>query len=312
MSSSTSIERAILRLANTHDGLVPRQLLERGGISRAAIARRISSGLLVPVLPGVVCVAGTDVTPLRRARAAALIVPGSWVSHTSAAIFWGAEIGPIDLRPEICAEHNRRTRLPAIRSHRVVVPVAPTDRAHSCGVSISRPALCVVELASVLPDNQLELALDSLLHRKKVSTRAIRETLVRRAVAGGPSRFLNQLLDDRDHGFGIVRSWLEQQSGAVLAKAGIRAPVRNYWVNLPSGKRCLDSAWPNVRVAVEDDSWTYHANPGDWGRTRVRDRELQAAGWLIVPCVVADTRSPAMFIEHVRATLDLRRGSGHL
>ena len=68
-------------------------------------------------------------------------------------------------------------------------------------------------------------------------------------------------------------------------------------------KRVLDIAWPEVCVGVEGDSWQYHESPGDWGRTRTRDRALQALGWLIIPCVVADTHSPSAFIEALRSTL---------
>lgn len=135
-----------------------------------------------------------------------------------------------------------------------------------------------------------------------VTVKRVRQQLYRH-MGGRGSVGLARLLKDRANGFGITRSWLEQEAERVIQRAGLPRPVRNFAVPIGKRKRVLDLAWPDVRVGVEGDSWQHHESPGDWGH--IRDRGLQASGWLIVPCVVADTRAPLDFIEMLRETLAL-------
>jgi hypothetical protein len=301
VSSTEFIDQAVQRIARRHDGLVPVGSLHASGVSDATINRRRASGLLVPVSSGVCALPATVLTPVRRALAVALVTPDAWISHRSAAAAVGLAIPRELVVAEITTPSVRRVRVPAVHGHRSHEALHERDRQWFAGAVVSRPAVVMVELAAVLAIAAVELVLDDALQKRRVTTSSVRAALDRRAPHGRGVAGLRGLLDDRDHGLGIVRSWLEQQTRSILRFSGLPEPVRNYEVTgLRGRRRIIDLAWPRLRLGIEADSWEHHSNPGDWGQTRVRDRELRAAGWTIVPCVVADTRQPEDFLEAVR------------
>jgi hypothetical protein len=72
-----------------HGNITHAQLIELG-LTRSAIARRVSNGRLYRVHPGVYAVGRPPTTPLERASAAALACgPGASLSHASAMTLWG-------------------------------------------------------------------------------------------------------------------------------------------------------------------------------------------------------------------------------
>lgn len=305
MTSSLHIDRLIADLARMHHGLVPHGVLLQAGVERSAITRRLDHGTLVPVLRGVSAVRCDAVSAVQWAIAAALMNPDVIVSHRAAAALWKAPITDDRVVAEVSVVGQRRLRFEALTCHRSQVDFATGDRRWMHGVRVSSPTRNVIELASVLMIDELELILDHYVHERLSTVERVGAALDRwhRGSRGLPG--LARLIDDRLNGAGIVRSWLEQGARRVLRRAGLPEPVRNYEIRVNGRKRVLDLAWPDVCVGVEADSWKYHSKPADWGRTRTRDRALLAAGWHIVPCVVADTRSPAEFVEALRATMRL-------
>ncbi len=309
MSSRSAVDREIVALARIHGGLIPHATLLQTHVDTETIARRHRSGLLTPVLRGVSLLSSTgEVTVHHRAVAAALAVSGAVVSHRSAALLRGAPIGDVFLS-DISMEADTRARLPGVRSFRSVSPFELGDTSWLSGVRVSAPSRNVLELGAVCDIDRLEVVLDYYLQQRATTLLRVRRTLERWR-GGRNIRALTNLLNDREHGSGMVRSWLEGQAVRVLGRAGIEPPVRNYSIRLPNGRRrTLDLAWPALRVVVEVESWAHHSNPGDWGRTRTRDRDLQMAGWIVVPCVVADTRRPDAFLAALRAALDTARAA---
>jgi very-short-patch-repair endonuclease len=45
----------------------------------------------------------------------------------------------------------------------------------------------------------------------------------------------------------------------------------------------LDFAYPEVMLAIEADSFVWHATLADWQRDRARNGELVELGWSILP-----------------------------
>ncbi len=305
MATPTEIDQIIARLAADQFGLVPHQTLKHlRHISDKAISRRRSSGLLVPVITGVSALsAPSPPSPEQVALAAALIVDKAVVSHRSAAVLWGvlrsSTVAEITLPSEL------RCRLSGLQVHRSRIPWTPSDTRWKYNAKVSAPERNLVELAATVEADELEGILDSYVHERLTTLTRIASTRARWTRAKGTTT-LDRLLEDRLNGMGITRSWLERKAAKVLRSAGIPEPVRNHPVTVAGRQRFLDLAWPLMKIGVEADSWKHHANPRDWGRTRTRDRQLQAAGWIIVPCVVADTRSPEEFVRSIRSTLESR------
>jgi very-short-patch-repair endonuclease len=53
---------------------------------------------------------------------------------------------------------------------------------------------------------------------------------------------------------------------------------------LLGGRRAyLDFAWPELRLAIEANSYRHHASRRDWSRDHVRNNAVIALGWRILP-----------------------------
>jgi hypothetical protein len=298
--ATLSLDRLIAELAARYDGLIPTTDLYDAGHCREAVANRVKVNSLGQVFPGVRRLGNIELTPTRRAMAAALVLPNSWVSHTSALAIHGATLRPTSIQAEISCPTQCRPR--DVRAHRHPV-LRSANRGFHHEIAVSRPWWAVIESASVLGDDDLAVAMDSLIQSKMASLKRLQSAHEEARWYRGRAT-VTQLLDDRVNGQGIVRSFLEQDLSRLLKRQKLRPPIRNFEVRLADGKkRVIDTAWPEVRVGLEAQSWKHHSNSTDWGRTMVRDRRLTAIGWTILPVVVADTRDPTSLLDDLRPLL---------
>jgi hypothetical protein len=298
-SSPSSIDRLIIRLASERNGLVPTALLRAERVSFRAIARRVATGQLVEVVPGVRALGNVEIDSLQRAVAACLTNDSAHVSHTSALAFYKATL-KTDHGAHVSNE--KLIRLPNVVAHRITSP-ANRDVIRRYEVNISRPWLALVESASLLDEDELAVAMDSLVQSKDTSLKRISKCADEIGWFNG-RKALVRLLEDRINGAGLVRSFLEQDLDKVLRKARLPVGVRNHRIVLPNGQRReLDRAWPHLRVGLEAHSWKYHSNTFAWGKTMTRDRGLTSFGWKILPVVVEDTRNPTSLVRDIRLSL---------
>jgi hypothetical protein len=293
-----SVVARLARVANQHDGLLPVSHLGVVGVDRSVITRRVQANSLVLVTQSTYGAFTTTLTPLQRAQINVGNTPGSWVSHTAAAAHHGIPVP--EVHADISMKIPAKVRVSGVRTHRMKVMPDSQDLAFVNNVLISRPERCLTELAEVLVERRLELALDHCLHRKLTTTARVRSAMARRGTFRGCGR-LRRLLDDREDGQGMVRSWLEQDLRKVVRNAGLPAIVCNFHVE--ELDRWIDGAWPALRLGLEAESWEHHDSPTDWGRTMIRGRGLTASGWTILPVVVADVRNPKPLIADIRATM---------
>jgi very-short-patch-repair endonuclease len=85
--------------------------------------------------------------------------------------------------------------------------------------------------------------------------------------------------------------------------------VPQYRVLLPDGSEVfLDFAYPEVKLAIEADSYLWHASLASWQRDRARNGELVAIGWSILP-ITYDLvmRNAAEVARRVGAAIEIRR-----
>ncbi len=299
--SSHRIDRLIAQLASEHDGLVPLAPLYEAQVDSQSITRRCQSGLLLPVSRGVRRIAQTELTLVRRSVAAVLVSQASWVSHTAALVAYGALLKSTSQAAHISSCHQ--VRITGVRAHRSLSQLPNGDRTRMFGVAFARPWRAIVESAAVLEPGELAVAMDSLVQAKLASfQRIVRCANAAGSFGGRP--VLMELLDERVQGHGLVRSFLEQDLNRLLRRARLPLPIRNFVFTLPSGKRrVIDTGWPPLRIGIEAHSWQFHSNPTDWGATMIRDRELTASGWTILPVVVADTKNPERLLGELRTLL---------
>ncbi len=89
MTQKLPLDRLIGELARRYDGLIPTRDLYDAGHCCEAVGNRARVNSLAWITPGVRSLGSIELTPLRRAMAAALVLPDSWISHTSALAVYG-------------------------------------------------------------------------------------------------------------------------------------------------------------------------------------------------------------------------------
>ena len=72
----------------------------------------------------------------------------------------------------------------------------------------------------------------------------------------------------------VTLSKLERRFLELLHAAGLPLPD----TNRPAGGRRVDCRWPDHKLTVELDSYTYHHSRHAWEQDRRRDREARARG----------------------------------
>jgi very-short-patch-repair endonuclease len=221
------------------------------------------------VYRGVYAVGRPELTRYGRWMAAVLSCgPGAALSHESAAAAY--EIRDRERAViEVSVPAHASRRQPGIRLHRRRTLDRDLTRVH--GIPITRPVCVLVDLATRLPERQLEAAVNEADKRRLVDP----ETL-RRAVDGMPGRPgvrpLRRLLDRRT--FTLTDSELERLFLPLARKAGLGPPQ--------TGRRVqgyeVDFYWPELGLVVETDGLRYHRTAAQQTRDRVRDQAHTARG----------------------------------
>jgi very-short-patch-repair endonuclease len=72
----------------------------------------------------------------------------------------------------------------------------------------------------------------------------------------------------------------------------------------------VDFLWPEQKVIVETDSWSYHGDPFAFEKDRQRDVELTAAGYDVHRTTAKMLeRDPGPFLQNVRRAILTRTAS---
>jgi very-short-patch-repair endonuclease len=179
---------------------------------------------------------------------------------------------PKTQRPEVTVI-RRDPRPRGVRVHRVRA-LHPNETTNLKHIPITTPARTLLDLASVLPRRQLEQALAEALRRRLTNPPALHSLLARRSGRPGVPN-LRRLLED-DPAF--TRSELEERFLALIREAGLHAPE----VNTRLGPYEIDFLWPEQRLAVELDGWSWHADRKAFEDDRRRDADLLARGYRVV------------------------------
>lgn len=267
-----------------------RQLLER--IPALILDGHVGRRNLVRVFPHVYRLRGTVESESLLLRAALLHTgPEAALSHTTALAVWG--LRTLEHPLHLTVDHRiRRAGAQGLVVHR---RLRFDPESGQCVLRIGLPvttlARTVIDSWPLLPvAERRPLALD--VTRRGLTTAAhLREALSERANVGG-RRLLLQTIDLIDDG---CQSELEAHGVlTVFRHSSLPASVGQYRVELPTRTVKLDRAWPQARLAVELDGARHHTSPEDRQADLARDRDLAAAGWLVLRFTYADVlRDPA-------------------
>jgi very-short-patch-repair endonuclease len=260
------------------------------GFNARAIEHRIAKGRLHPVWRGVYAVGRPALSRHGRWMAAVLSCgEGAALSHESAGALWGirdAESGRIEVSVPLPRDPHR----PGIVVHRRRARVDVTQRD---GIPVTPPVFTLVDLATRLPEDRLERAVNEADRLDLADPDALRSALDRLGRRRGVA-ILRRTLDRRT--FTLTDSELERRFLPIARQAGLAPPQTRRRVN---GYR-VDFYWPGLGLVVETDGLRYHRTPAQQARDRRRDQAHAASGLTVLRFTHAQVSFEP---DHVRTTL---------
>ena len=158
---------------------------------------------------------------------------------------------------------------------------------------LTTPARTLVDLAAVLPANQLEAAVNEADKHDLLDPDSLRASLD--GLPRGPGiAGLRRLLDRRT--YLLTDSELERRFLPLARAVGLPPPQTGSRVN---GFK-VDFHWAELGLVVETDGLRYHRTPAQQARDRLRDQAHLAAGLTPLRFTHAQVRFEP---SHVRRTL---------
>jgi len=245
------------------------QLLELG-FTKSAIEHRLRKGRLHQVSRGVYLVGWASLTRERGWMVAVLgCGDGAMLSHRSAAALWGfgsERPGAIDVTVR---RHCK------VRREGIHVRDRPGLRNRDIGsrlnIPLTQPVRTFLDIATELPSNRLERAVNEADKRGLIDPDSLRAALD--DYVGEPGvRPLRELLD-RD-AFRLSDSELELRFRRIVEGTGLAMPLTKQWVN---GFE-VDFLWPDLGLVVETDGYRYHRTASSQTRDALRDQTHTASG----------------------------------
>jgi len=171
------------------------------------------------------------------------------------------------------------------------------------GIPVASVELTLLGLAGLMP-HVAEMALDRALRLDLTTSRRL-GAFVSAAGASGRNGIgvLRQLLDDHDPLAGMSESAMETKLKQELRRQGLPTPVFQYVIR-HRGRFVarVDAAFPELRIAIEYDSYEHHTGKLALVRDSDRRNRLLQIRWQQVTFTAADlARHGGPAIETLRA-----------
>jgi very-short-patch-repair endonuclease len=276
------------------------------GVPRSTVYGRARLGRYVNLHPGVFALAGTPDSWERSILAACLAAGDDAVaSHRSAARIWrlidGIDIVEITV-PGPRAPKPKRTIVH--RSSDLAVEHTTVRKR----IPVTNPLRTMVDLAAVLPPDEVEDALDAgLAYPPLFSVPAVEAMRERLARSGRPGvGVLRTVLEDRELGDAVSDSKLEKRMAKLLRKAGLPKAVFHFVIYTPAGVFLaeVDFAYPALKLAIEVDGFGVHGTPRAMAKDFVRQNGLVPYGWRVLRFTWRQVvRQPEMVAGAIRQAL---------
>ncbi len=261
------MERELARLASLAHGIVTRQELLRAGITLEEIKQRVARGNLIREYRGIYRV-GHRAPGVEARYMAAVKACGerAVLSGRAAAYLQGLIRGPLP-PPEVTAPTERRVQ--GIRTRRSR-HLDPKDTTTHRGIPITTVPRTLIDLSSLLSVDALARAFHEAGIRHKTTPEQVERVLARHPNAPGATALRRVVWGDVH----VTLSCLESRFLAILRHRLRQLPE----TNRPAGGRHVDCRWPDLKLTVELDSYTYHRSRHAWEQDRRREREARASG----------------------------------
>ena len=260
--------------------------------------RRVSTGGLVRVYPRVFRDPAVPESWLQSLTAALLWVGDEGAaSHRAAAALWRFDGCP-EGELEFSTPKGSRPQ-PGLILHKRTLP--PCDVTRTKGIRVTSPTRTLLDLAGVLGDEGLEIALDSALRKGLTSLTYLQKRFADTKARGrGGSALMASLLAARSSVDQPLDSQLETRFLRLVRREGLPLPDAGVKV----GRFRLDFAYPKLRLGIELDGYAFHSGKRAWTHDLRRRNELVALGWTVLHFTWDDVmRAPDAVIDELRKHL---------
>jgi very-short-patch-repair endonuclease len=265
-------ERRVAALAAKQHGVVSREQLLRAGLSVRTIERRTAAERLHRLHRGVYAIGHAGIGPHGRRLAAVLACgEGALLSHRSAAELWGFARASRSAF-EVTAPRGRSRQ--GIVVHEC--GICGEDRTVEDGIPITTVARTLFDFAEVTDDRTLARAFEESDRLGLLEIPAL-ERVCARGVGRRALLPIRRLIDVA-RGPEPTCSPLEDRLLEFCREHDLPLPQTNVIVL----GREADAFWPDARLVVEADSWSFHRHRAAFERDRARDAAMLAAGYRVV------------------------------
>lgn len=247
-----------------------------GGLRSGLTVRELSGPGFRRLLHGVYIGAQVRPTTAIRAKAALLVsASGSFASHHTAAILWGAWAPSTTTIHLSTPGDGSRSERGGIASHRARPGVRPVLRA---GVLVAPPVDVFLDLAASVPDLVDLVAVgDSLVRAEVASVDELVDAAARFRGAGcrlarRAARYVREKVD----------SVTETRLRMLVVLAGLPEPEVCHVIRREDGSWLyrLDLCYRGLLIGIEYDGRQHAENSAQWKRDIRRREELENLGWL--------------------------------
>lgn len=262
-----SVAWTIARIAGRQHGNITWKQLRDTGVSKPGITRRVSNGLLHLEHATVYRVGHRAPSLTAKYMAAVLAAgPGAALCGLAAAYHYGLLRGKPPA-PEVVVAAHRRVRGVIVRRAR---QLDEADIRSWNGIPTTTIARTLVDLAAILPLEELARVHHEAHIRFKVQPAAIDAALARRPNTAGAALLRAVVHGDTP----LLLSRLEREFRRFLREHRFPMPL----FNRPEGAHYVDCRWPDYRFSVELDSFRFHASRKAWEDDHERTRAAHRRG----------------------------------
>jgi very-short-patch-repair endonuclease len=169
------------------------------------------------------------------------------------------------------------------------VDIAPRQR-----IPVTTVARTLFDLAGVVGQTTVDLAMATALRRRLTTLQQLDETLGRLARRGraGTTKF-RRALELHNRTPAQTESEAEHLILRLLMKHGLPAPVPQYEIRRPDGSLVarVDFAYPDFKIAIEYDSYAHHLGTEAHDRDGARRNAILRLQWYPITATAADLRN---------------------
>jgi len=296
VATNVDATTAIRELAERQHGVVARRQLFELGVGKGLIQHRIETDRLLPLHQGVFAV-GHRRVGLRGEWMAAVLAcgPGALLSYGSAAHLWGIRGSRGAIEVSRVSGHRRPH---GVRLHQPKsLPVE--DVTEKAGIPVTSLERTLADVAGRFYEREMERMLVEADRSGQLSWPTLHAVLDRPGGRKGIGR-LRRVAREVDPRALDTLSPTEVDFLALCRKARLPLPQVNVLVD----GRLVDFFWPDIRLIVETDSYSYHGDRPAFERDHESTISLTAAGYKVLRTTHRMLeRDPTPFMHLVREAL---------